>query len=1192
MLGLKNTRWTWFLGIACTSVNTLFVSIANAQITPDTTLPNNSDVNKIGNINKIEGGTTAGSNLFHSFKEFSIPTGSEAHFNNAVDINNIITRVTGKSISNIDGLIKANGTANLFLINPSGIVFGENASLDIGGSFVGSTADAIGFGEDDFFSASSPESSSLLEVNPNALFFNQVKAASIQNNSVAPSGLNPSGDFIAKGLRVPDGKSLMLVGGDININGGGLYAFGGRVELGGVTTKGTVVLNENRNNFSLSFPDGVEKSDVSLSNGGLINVRASDGGNIIINAQNFEMKEESFLFAGIENALGSDDSRAGNIDLKGKQINIDSSFIVNQVLTGASGRGGNINIDADTFLVRDGALVSASTFGRGRGGNLTINARDVRVIGKSAKIPSFSKLATQANPNSTGDAGNITINTDIFRVEEEARVSTSTFSTGNGGNLFVNAKDIQLIGVRNGLSTSAELGSTGNAGDLKIQTNTLLVKDGAKIDSASTGEGKGGNVTIDARNVQLIGQTYGFYLPKSPYISLYGNKINNILLDRNGTQVDIDASRQGIGEILTVGPNAQLLKGNSTFRSFSGLFTSTDSKGDAAGDITINTDILRVEDGAQVSSSTAGKTKGGNLTINGKDVQLIGGGTNNRVLTSLSTSTSSTADAGDLKINTDILQVKYGAGVSTGTNGKGKAGNLTVDAQKVELIGESRLSTSLSASTSGAGNAGDIEIKTDILLVENGAYVTSNTSSAGKGGDLTINARDVQINNKGRSYLYTGLFTETQSNRFDPVTTGNAGNLTINTDTLQVEDGAEVSASTNSIGKGGNLNINARYVRLGESNSTSTGLFTRSNQNSKDVVEGDAGNLKINTDVLRIENGARASAETFGKGDGGNLIINAQQLQIVSTSKNGRVFGGLFTSTQPNSTGDAGDLTINTDILQLENRARASVESLSTGKAGNLIVNARSIRLNNDAVITASTQSPNIDPQTPQATITINSQDLILRRGSRIRTDAEGENVVGGNININSDVIAAVPNENSDISANSQDSRGGNIKIQSQGIYGTQFRDELTPKSDITATGASPDLSGFVEIITPDINPNSGLVNLPTIPVETEVAQVCAAGSAIAQSKFKITELSGLPTLPNEALTTDAVLVDLVTLKPEVNQNPIAISTKPTASKPKKIIEATGFVKNKKGEIFLVADASNGTNRSQWNKNTGCGGVN
>ncbi|MBP5971166.1 S-layer family protein [Brasilonema sp. CT11] len=1004
-------RWGALLGITLGGISALSANCALAQIIPDGTLPNNSNVTQSGNTSVITGGTQAGSNLFHSFREFSVRGGDTAFFNNALGIQNIISRVTGSEISNINGLIKANGTANLFLINPNGIIFGQNARLDIGGSFVATTASALAFGNQGFFSATNPNTPQLLTINPSAFLFNQIRAASIQNNSIADSGLNPSSEFTATGLRVPDGKSLLLVGGDINMDGGGLFAFGGRVELGGLAGAGTVGLNADGNNLSLSFPNSVERSDVFLSNGAVVNVRAGNGGSIAVNTRNLAMTAESFLYAGIESGLGSNNSKAGNISVNATgaiKLN-NGSQIANNVRAKANGQGGDVNISASTLQISGGAQVSASTSGAGKGGNLRVDAQDVQLIGRSADGRFASALAAFAQPNSTGDAG-----------------------------------------------------------DLIIKTNTLLVRNGAQVGAGTFGAGKGGSLRVDAQDVQLIG----------------------------------------------TGADGQ---------SASGLFASADqnSTGDA-GDLIIKTNTLLARDGAQMSASTYGSGKGGSLRVDAQDVQLIGTGANSRFASALGASAqpNSTGNAGDLAIRTNTLLVRDGAQVGAGTSGAGKGGSLRVDAQDVQLIGRSadgRSASSLfvSADQNLVGDAGDLTIRTNTLLVRDGAQVGAGTFGAGKGGSLRVDAQDVQLIGTGADGEFpTGLFASAQPN-----STGDAGDLTIRTNTLLVRDGAQVNAST------------------------------------------------------------------LGAGKGGNLSVDAQDVQLIGRSVDNRFGSGLYTSATRNSTGDAGDLTVRTNTLLVQDGAAVTVQSLGTGRAGNMTVNARSIRLNNNALLTANTQSAKVDPNREQATININSQYLIMSRNSNIFTNATGENVIGGNINIDTDFLIGF--ENSDISANSANFRGGNVRINATGIFGTQFRDAATPNSDITATGGSPELSGTVQINTPDIDLNSDLVNLPSVPVDTKLAQGCNSPN-YAKSSFIYTGRGGLPPNPKDILTPDAVQVDWVSLNPNIDKGKSPSVSTPTNPTPEPIVEATGWIFNAKGEVVFTADAPTTTPRSSWQTPAKC----
>ncbi len=243
----------------------------------------------------------------------------------------------------------------------------------------------------------------------------------------------------------------------------------------------------------------------------------------------------------------------------------------------------------------------------------------------------------------------------------------------------------------------------------------------------------------------------------------------------------------------------------------------------------------------------------------------------------------------------------------------------------------------------------------------------------------------------------------------------------------------------------------------------------------------------------------------------------------------------------------------------------------STGTSGDIIVTSPKVTLDNGGSLDAESASGN------GGDINLQTDLLLLRHGASISTTAgtaeAGGN--GGNININasSGFIIAVRNENSDITANAYTGIGGRVDIKANGIYGIQFRESQTLLSDITASSRFG-TQGTVELNTPGIDPNSGLIELPTVPVDTQVAQGCYS-PGYAQNRFVITGRGGLPPNPKDILTPDAPQIDWVSFKPRNNNRSLPpVTNKPTISTPKRIVEATGATLNTKGQIVLSANSS------------------
>ncbi|MEH2411452.1 two-partner secretion domain-containing protein [Nostoc sp.] len=1194
---------------------------AFAQITPDTSLPNNSSVARDGNIFNITGGTKAGSNLFHSFGEFSVPLNGAALFNNAADIQNIISRVTGGSVSNIYGIIRTNN-ANLFLINPNGIVFGANARLNIGGSFVASTANALQFENIGFFSATDKNiPSPLLTINPSALLFNQINQnAGIKNYSVAPARTNPAG-FDALGLRVPDGKSLLLVGGNVSMDKGRLNAYGGRVELGGLAEPGSVALGVDGDNLSLKFPENVTRADIYFTNSAGVFVEAAGGGNIAVNAKNLEILGGSILSAGIGQGLGTSETVAGDIALNATgEIKVagTGSNVANLVRLGSQGNGGNITIDSGSFSLRDDAELTVSTFGQGNAGNVTVRARDAVFL---ADAGIFSAVSS----GGVGKGGNIDINAATLSLIDGAQLITATREAhepqppgrGDAGNVNINVTGkVDIAGEKNSLfsviSSNMEMETVGNGGNISINSGSFSLRDGAGLTVSTSGQGNAGNVSVRARDaVSLSNNAAILSIVDTGGVGKGGNiDINTVTLSLiDGASLQTSTYGKGnAGNVSVQAQNAVSLADNA------GIFSTVSPEGvGKGGNIDINAATLSLIDGASLQTSTYGKGNAGNVAVRARDAVSLA---DDAGIFSI-VSPEGVGKGGNIDINAAILSLTDGAMLEASTTGQGNAGNVTVQVRDAVSLAYAVIFSTVESS--GVGKGGNIDINAATLSLTDGAQLLTYTDDVsdrqlvgrGDAGNVNLNVTGAVDITGQKNNLFSGIgsFVETG-------TEGNGGNITIDSGSFSLRDGAQLTASTSGLGNAGNVTVIAR-----DAVSLADNAAILSTVESGGVGKG--GNIDINAARLSLTDGGQlltitrgvSDTQAAGQGDAGNVNVNVTGAVDIAGEKNS--LSGIGSFVELGTQGNGGKITIDSGSFSLRERAQLEastsgqgnagtiqvntadffaisgsssdlntglfVNSQSpTGTAGDIIVTSPKVTLDNSGRLNAESASGN------GGNINLQTDLLLLRRGAGISTTAgtaqAGGN--GGNITITAPngFILAVPSENSDITANAFTGSGGRVDIKAFGIYGIEFRDKENPQtSDITASSKFG-IQGTVELNTPDIDPNSGLVELPTIPVDTKLAQGCYSPGS-AQNRFVITGRGGLPPNPKDILTPDTPQIDWVSLKPSSNNRSLPpVTSEPTTSTPKRIVEATGATLNAKGQIVLSANSSTATlNTSRQN---------
>ncbi|MBW4478978.1 MAG: filamentous hemagglutinin N-terminal domain-containing protein [Tolypothrix brevis GSE-NOS-MK-07-07A] len=977
-----SNRWGWLIAIALGS-SIFWGNNASAQITPDGTLPNNSIVTPGGNILNITGGSQIGNNLFHSFQEFSVPTGGTAFFNNGLDIGNIISRVTGNSISNIDGLIRANGTANVFLLNPNGIIFGNNASLNVGGSFVGSTANAIQFGTAGIFSATTPNAPTpLLTINPSALLFLQPSPAAITSRSIAPAGVDLTGVEVT-GLRVPDGRSLLLVGGDVNVDGGSLRAYNGRIELAGLAAPGNVGLNFTGNILSLGVPN-VPKGNVSLTNAAELNVRGSDGGSVAINAQNLSLAGASKVRAGIDTGLGTLQSVAGDIDINatGSTILTDDSFIANVLQPSSVGKGGNVNITTSSLALINGISLNTNNFGQGDGGNINLNVRDALTLSGVGEVGS-SAILSSLQAQAVGKGGSINITAGSVSLADGAFLISSTFGQGDAGNVSIQARDFVSLVSSSNIFSNVEAGGVGNGGNINIKSGSFSLADGAFLSSSTFGQGNAGNVSIQARDfVSLAGSSTAIFSTVEAGGIGNGGNINitasslsltdgsqlQTILRRSDTQNNLLGGRGNAGNV-NIDVNGAVIIAGQRNGLTSGIRSSvgTGATGNA-GNINIKSGSFSLTDDAELSSGTFGQGNAGSVFIQASDaVSFINGDIFSTV------QPGSVGNGGNIDIKAASLTLTDGAQLITNVEaandtlpgGRGNAGNVNIDVSgKVTISGvkDEFGSAILSRLRRDAiGNGGDINIKSGSFELSNGALLSASTFGEGNAGSVFIQASDAV------SLADADIFSNVQ-----PGAVGNSGNINVKARTLSLTDNSSLFATTSGQGNAGNIS-----VQVTDSVSLANSIIF---SNVADGAVGNSGNINVQARTLSLTDNSSLVATTFGQGNGGNISIQATDSVFLAGQLN-----GITTNVSDGAVGNAGDINIQTGLFTLTDESQVGATNLGgKGLAGNIFINtANDFSITRGAFVSAASSG-----EGNAGKITIRSGGAVLISGRGDRTSS------------------------------------------------------------------------------------------------------------------------------------------------------------------------------------------------------------
>lgn len=915
-----------------------------------------TQVSGANNTFTVTGGLSRGQTLFHSFTDFSIPTGGTANFNNPSGTTNIITRVTGNLFSDINGTLNSNG-ANFLLINPNGIVFGANARLNVGSTFAASTANGVDLfgtnGQRYSFATNASGDTPLLTVAPNVSF--DISRLTLGANPAGSPGIINLGTL----QTTNDRQYIGLIGGDVTLIGGQIIAPGGRVDLGGLTSAGTVSFDDRGLNFGSNT---VTRSDVTFINGASVSVRADKPlgavniftSNVPVLGSNVNIQANNVIFAnaptapniaidaGLEINSGVQTQRAGDININATgRVDLDNATVKNTLRAGAEGQIGDVKVTANTLNLNNGSLLATTITGRGSGGKIDIvTTGDINIFGFNTQASAAIGLTSSilSTLDGQGDIGKISIDTQ--NRGKLILTNNATIGSRNLPGAVGNSSDISISATAIDLSNGSDIisrnfGGIGNAGNISIVT-------AGDINISGGLPGSTAPLTPDSKLSSISSNTFGFGDPGK--ITISTQNVGKLSLANNaniGSQIFPDAIGNSQG--IKIGAREVELKNRSSIASnnLGGIGNAGDIEIKTVGDVRINNSsndplnpAISDADLSAISSLTQGQGNAGKITIDTSNIGKVS--LANRSLINNTIGATAFGNGGDITISARAIDLEDGSKIeASNTGGFGNAGNIQLttigDIRIVGFTSPSNTSpvsnsnklSAVASNTAGTGNSGKISIDTQNrgkVSLTNRGFIASGQgeTSVGDSKGISISASSIDLQNN------SSILSNNIGGR------GNAGNIDLKT-TGSIELSGKSSLASTSLGVGTTGNIDLASSSIFLNNSTieaqslgATGGNIRVNNNDRLLLRnsstivtnsgsgslnGNGGNITISSPfIIALPGNNDISANAFA-GTGGNINIFSQGLLGITFAPIGTSFSDITASS---TFGRSGAVSIDT----------------------------------------------------------------------------------------------------------------------------------------------------------------------------------------------------------------------------------------------------------------------------------------